>query len=154
MLRRAGDEDLPRLVEIWMEMMRTHHEFEPRMMLSRAAGPAYQSYLTLHCRSAKSIVALDEEEGAGIVAFCCAYMCLNLPMFDPPEFGYISDLVVTPAWQGHGIGTALLDHVTDWFKRYDLKCMQLQVYHHNEKGQQFWRSKGYESFVERLWLDV
>ena len=112
MLRRATEDDLPRLVELWMEMMHDHHAFEPRMVLTKFADSAYQSYLLLHMRSAKSLVVLDEQE-EGIVAFCCAYICQNLPMFEPSEFGYISDLVVTASWQSKGIGTTLLKYVKE-----------------------------------------
>ena len=152
-LRRAGEADIPRLVDLWMEMMARHHEFEPRMVLAPTAPAAYHSYLLLHCRNPKSIVALAEVEGE-TVGFCCAYVCLNLPMFAPPEFGFISDLLVTAAKQRAGIGTALFDHVVEWFKGRGAGCVQLQVYHQNALGEAFWRSKGFTPFFERMWLDV
>jgi GNAT superfamily N-acetyltransferase len=153
MLRRATEEDLPRLVELWMEMMNDHHDFEPRMELSKVADSAYQSYLLLHTRSAKSLIVLDEQD-EGIVGFCCAYICQNLPMFEPSEFGYISDLAVTAAWQAKGIGTSLLKYTEEWFKKYNMNSLHLQVYSKNRKGKRFWEGKGFEPFVERLWLDL
>ena len=52
------------------------------------------------------------------------------------------------------MGTRLLEHVKDWFKRYDIHSIQLQVYRHNKNGRGFWRGKGFEPFVDRIWLDL
>ena len=153
MLRRALGEDLPRLVEIWMGMMREHERFDARLVLTSNAASSYQNYLMMHIRSPKSIVVVAEEEGL-IAGFCCAYMCANLPMFQPPEFGYISDLAVDGACQRQGLGSQILDYVTEWFSRYAIRCIQLQVYSNNEPGKQFWSSKGYKPFVERRWLGL
>ena len=136
-----------------MEMMRQHSAFEPRVVLTPNAPSFYKDYLLRHIRSPKSIVVLAEEEGR-IVGFCCAYMCQNLPMFSPSEFGYVSDLAVTEDYQKKGIGSAILQNVTNWFKRYDIDCIQLQVYSQNALGRKFWQSKGFTSFVERHWLDI
>jgi len=155
MLRRAGPEDLPRLVELWMEMMHVHEGFDSRVVLTPGAPDAYKSYLASHARSSKSVVVLaEEDDGGGVVGFCCAYMCQNLPTFIPAEFGYISDLVVAPARQGRGIGTQLLNYVKDWFQRYAISCIQLQVYSNNGPGRRFWAAKGFKPFVERQWLDL
>lgn len=153
MLRRALGDDLPRMVEIWMEMMREHERFDNRLVLTSNAASSYQNYLLMHIRSPKSIVVVAEDEGR-IVGFCCAYMCANLPMFQPSEFGYISDLAVDGACQRQGLGSQILDYVTEWFSRYAIRCIQLQVYSNNEQGKQFWSSKGYKPFVERRWLGL
>ena len=154
MLRRAVEEDLPRLVELWMEMMRGHEDFDPRVVLTAKAATAYRDYLQSHMRSAKSVVVVAEAEGDGVVGFCSAYMSRNLSMFAPEEFGYISDLAVAPSYQRRGVGTQLLEYVTEWFRRYDIRCVQLQVYSHNRVGRDFWAARGFKPFVERQWLEL
>ncbi|MBN1866150.1 GNAT family N-acetyltransferase [Candidatus Sumerlaeota bacterium] len=152
-IRRAVEADLPRLVELWLAMMREHCDFEPRLRLTPTAGPTYQSYLHLHCRNPRSRVVLAETEDRAI-GFCCAYVCQNLPMFEPQEFGYVSDLCVVSEERGRGLGTRILDDVRDWFKGQGVECVQLQVYDSNEKGRRFWAAKGFAPFLERLWLDL
>jgi GNAT superfamily N-acetyltransferase len=141
MLRRADADDLSELVDLWMEMMRGHEAFDPRVVLTSSAPSDYQSYLAMHIRAPRSLVILTEEEGR-IIGFCCAYVCQNLPMFTPAEFGFISDLAVTPDWQKRGIGSRMLEYVKDWLRRQDITCMQLQVYTNNASGKQFWHAKG------------
>lgn len=152
-LRKANEDDLPRLVDLWMEMMAQHHKFEPRIELTRLAPSAYRSYLLLHLRSPKSIVILVEN-AQGIHGFCCAYICNNLPMFKPSEFGYLSDIYITESLQRQGVGSQLLDFVSGWLKEIGIKCLQLQVYRKNEKGHQFWKNKGFEPYFDRMWLNL
>lgn len=152
-LRQASASDLPRLVELWLEMMEEHHAFEPRMVLTSVAPATYRTYLQLHLQSPRSMVVLDEADGE-TRGFCCAYVCQNLPMFAPAEFGYVSDLAVAAPYRGRGIGTELLEHVKKWFRSFGIECLQLQVYSNNERGREFWKSKGFTCYVERHWLDL
>ena len=152
-LRRATEDDLSSLADLWMAMMEEHRGFEPRLDLSRTAAASYRSYLMLHCRGPKSLVLLAED-GWDIQGYCCAYVCQNLPMFEPAEFGYISDLYVVPTVRGQGVGTQLLNHVQDWLRQCGVTCIQLQVYYRNERGKVFWQGRGYEPFFGRMWLGL
>ncbi|HUT25725.1 MAG TPA: GNAT family N-acetyltransferase [Sumerlaeia bacterium] len=152
-MRRATDKDIPRVVQLWLEMMRQHREFEPRIELSSAVVAAYQSYLMLHARNEKSLL-LVAENADGLQGFCCAYVCANLPMFAPAEFGLISDIYLRPAFRGQGHGTDMVRRAMDLFQRHGVRAVHLQVYHKNERGKAFWRARGFEPFVDRMALDL
>lgn len=152
-LRLATETDIPRLVELWLEMMRDHEEFDPRVKLTTMAGFAYQSYLLLHVRGEKSIVVLAEQYGK-IAGFCCGYVSSNLPMFAPAEFGYISDLYVLPPFRCRGIGTGLLARTLDFFKEQGATEAHLQVYHRNVAGKAFWKARGFDLFFDRMSLSL
>ena len=152
-IHAAREEDVPALVELWLDMMRDHEAFEPKIRLSPSAGYAYQSYLALHLRSPKSIVVLARQ-GRRTVGFCCAYVCQNLPMFLPAEFGYVSDLFILPGFRRQGVGSALMDRVTGFFSQAGVACAQLQVYRRNQGGRAFWERRGFEPFFDRMWLDL
>jgi GNAT superfamily N-acetyltransferase len=152
-LRRADESDLPILAEMWMDMMREHQEFEPRIDLTDEAQFAYQSYLMMHYHNPKSLVAIAEAEGKTI-AFCCAFACQNLPMFLPGEFGYLSDIFVVPEFRRLGAGTQLLDRVREWFRGQGIRSLHLQVYNGNANGMCFWDSMGFEPFFQRMSLDL
>lgn len=151
--RRARESDLPRLVELWMDMMAEHGRFEPRVRLAPAASYAYESYLMLHLRSPKSLVFAATEGGVA-EAFCCAYVCQNLPMFLPAQFGYLSDLFVAPAWRRQGVGRRLFREACAFCRAHGVGGMQLQVYHRNGPGRAFWDALGFEPFFGRMALDL
>ncbi len=153
-LRDAIEEDVPQVVRLWGDMMREHEGFEARLRLSEKALPAYEMYLLMHLRSSRSLVRVAEREEGGVCGFCCAYVAQNLPMFEPPDLGYVSDLYVEPSRRREGIGRALLESVRLWFGERQIAELHLQVYVRNEKGLGFWKSQGFEAFFQRMVLRV
>lgn len=151
-LREAVEEDVPRLVRLWGDMMREHEGFESRLRLSENALPAYEVYLLMHLRSSRSRVLVAEREEGRVCGFGCVYVAQNLPMFEPRELGYISDLYVEPACRREGIGRALLEAIRQWFAEQRVPEVHLQVYVQNENGVGFWRSQGFEPFFQRMVL--
>ena len=99
------------------------------------------------------MVVLAENED-GIAGFCCAYVCQNLPMFLPAEFGYVSDLYVQPGFQRQGVGARMMQYVRNFFKGCGVTSIQLQVYRKNPKGKAFWDRQGFHNFFDRMWLDI
>lgn len=148
-LRRAKDAHLPAIAGLWMEMMEEHQAFEPRIRLSDTAFHAYQSYLMVHSRDEKSLLEIARSEKE-VVGFCCSYICQNLPMFEPEQFGYISDLYVKPAYRHQGLGKRLLESAREFFRAWQLEFVQLQVYHHNAQGRVFWEKNGFQPVFHRL----
>ncbi len=152
-LREAVEEDVPQVVRLWGEMMREHEGFESRLRLTENALPAYEVYLLMHLRSSRSLVLVAEWEEA-VCGFCCAYVAQNLPMFEPPELGYISDLCVESGHRREGIGAALLEAARQWFRERQVLDLHLQVYVRNENGLGFWKSQGFEPFFQRMALKL
>lgn len=151
-LRRAQQSDVDRIVELWLDMMAEHRAFDSRIRLSESAGPAYRSYLSLHLASPASIVLVGEDDR--VRAFSCSYVCRNLPMFEPPLFGYISDIYIEPERRGAGLGRRMVDDTCDFFRRRGVDSVQLQVYRNNEKGRDFWVASGFEPFFDRMHLPL
>ncbi len=153
-IRKARLEDIDRIVELWMEMMSDHQRFDPRLVLAANASAEYRKYASYYIAHADSSVYVAELSNKEVVGYCLAFISQNLPMFEPETYGFISDLVVTEKQKRQGIGAALISQVKQWFQRQAVKNIQLQVYSHNTAGKQFWKKIGFESFFERLWLDI
>ncbi len=152
-IRQACDQDVENIAELWMNMMSEHRTFEPRLRLSKIARGAYENYLALQLRSPRSHVLIAIKDNT-IQAFSCAYIAQNLPMFHPPEFGYISDVYVVPQYRQSGLGKKLIKLMHDWFTSQNLEVCQLQVYRQNQAGREFWSAMGYQPFFDRMWHDL
>jgi len=153
-IRKARFEDIDRIVELWMEMMRAHQRFEPRLVLAANAAVEYRKFVSHYISHADSSIYVAERNNNEVVGYCLAFISQNLPMFEPETCGFISDLVVTEKQKRQGIGAALISQVKQWFQRQAVKNIQLQVYSHNTVGKRFWKKIGFENFFERLWLDL
>jgi ribosomal protein S18 acetylase RimI-like enzyme len=152
-IRRARVAEIDTLVNLWMVMMREHEELDPGIRLSPAAAEHYRSYLQMHMLDANAFV-LVAVEGQRAIGFALAMKCLNLPMFQPEQYGYVSDMMVLPSHRRLGIGQKMLDRLMDWFRQSGIRCLQLQVYSGNEDGRRFWQRAGFRDFLHRMWLDL
>ena len=56
---------------------------------------------------------------------------------------HISDLVVAPAFDGRGIGRALLDHAEAWAKQHRCRFVTLAVFPGNERARKLYETHGF-----------
>ena len=78
----------------------------------------------------------------------------DLPMFQPREFTTISDLFVSAAHRGKGVGRALLDAAHAWSRERGIGTVQLDVYCDNEGAREFYRELGYREQRVQLRLEL
>ncbi len=152
-IRQARESDADAIVELWMGMMREHQAMDSHIRLAENAAEHYRSYLRMNLSAAAALV-LVASEGDRPVGFTLAMLCPNLPMFEPGEYGYLSDMVVLPSHRDRGIGEQMLERARAWFRKRGVSCLQLQVYGNNDAGRRFWARAGFEGFLSRLWLDL
>ena len=152
-VRAATLGDLPRILELWGAMMAEHSDQDPRIHLTEGAIPAYRAYVGYHLASGESCVRVAEAAGR-VVGFCLLTISRNLPMFLPARYGYLSDLVVAPAWRRRGIGRALFAEGLDWLRENKIPSAQLQFYAFNKSGAAFWKAMGFNAYYTRMWRDL
>lgn len=156
-LETARPDHLPQLLRLWVGMMDEHQQFDPRIHLAPGAETAYRAYLSFHLSQSDSrvgVATVDAPEGRLIAGFYLAIVNRNLPMFMPPEYGYLSDLAVLPSYRRRGIGRALVGDLKTWLKKRSITTIQLQYYVRNERAMTFWKSLGFNPYYERMWLDI
>lgn len=152
-IRRARVSEVDTIVELWMAMMHEHEKFDSTIQLTDDANEHYRRYLQCHILDTNAIVVVALHNGH-IIGYTLAMKCQNLPMFEPPEYGYISDMTVIPTQRGKKIGEAMFNRVIEWFRQQSIRSIQLQVYNGNIKGKRFWNRMGLRDFINRCWLDL
>jgi ribosomal protein S18 acetylase RimI-like enzyme len=63
--------------------------------------------------------------------------------------GRVYSLAVAPAWQRHGVGKLLMDHLERWLAGSHAGFITLEAQGKNRRAIQFYRKRGYQVF-ERL----
>ncbi len=101
-LRAAEPRDLPAIVGLIRELA----EFEQLSHMVQTTPEALHPHLFGVRPAAEAMVA---EAGGTVVAF--ALFFTNFSTFLARPGLYLEDLYVQPAWRGHGIGQALLEHL-------------------------------------------
>lgn len=57
--------------------------------------------------------------------------------------GFIHHTAVLPAWQGQGIGKALMRHAEAALRAEGIHKAVMVVFEHNQQGNEFWESQGW-----------
>lgn len=67
-----------------------------------------------------------------------------------PKTGCISELIVTSKIRSHGVGTALMKKMEEYFKSINCTYITIDVFAYNEIGKKFYQKEGYHPRMESL----
>jgi len=143
-IRPAVPADLPAIGRLGALLVRTHHDFDAKRFI--AATPktehGYASYLATQMEEPSVIVLAAEQDGA-VVGYTYAgaegfdYMSLRGPA------GVLYDIVVDPAYRGHGIGRLLLDATLAKLEARGAPRVVLSTAERNEAAQRLFARAGF-----------
>ena len=66
------------------------------------------------------------------------------------RIGWIPNLAVDPAWQGKGLGRALLQHAIDFFRESGMEVAKIETLEQNPIGQQLYPSLGFKEVARQI----
>jgi GNAT superfamily N-acetyltransferase len=148
-IRPARPDDVETIVALWQELMVFHEARDPRFRRSATAAKAFANFVAGHIASEDSLVLVAEEAGT-VVAYALATIAFRPPVFVETRYGAIYDLFVTDSQRRRGIGGGMVHAIERWFTGRGIRRVEVRVAVRNEVSTRFWRTLGYESYVETL----
>ena len=127
MIRDYQEKDLDIVVDIWLEASIIAHSFIPKNYWEEKRKDMRDVYIP----SAKTYVYEDDDSG-------------NVLGFVSLVDNYIAALFVSPAYQGKGIGTKLINYV-----KQSHNCLILGVYVENNDSVLFYKKQGFTILEEK-----
>lgn len=99
-----------------------------------------------------SLLLVAEHRGM-IIGFLSALVRQNpdLPMFVPRRWLVVDSVAVLDAYQGIGVGRALMQQAHVWAQEQGLAEVELTVWEFNESAIAFYEKLGYTTIMRRLW---
>jgi ribosomal protein S18 acetylase RimI-like enzyme len=151
-IRPGTEKDLPAMLLLWREMMDFHARPEPRFRpLSSPAGEqAWAKFMSEDVLGKEDWCVFVAESGGELVGQIIGLVRDRYPVFEPEQFGYVSDIVVHPRARRNGIGKALVNALVAWFRERGARQIELQVAHRNPVSQAFWRAVGCTDYMDTL----
>jgi ribosomal protein S18 acetylase RimI-like enzyme len=135
---------MPAIGRLGALLVRTHHDFDPKRFI--AATPqtehGYASYLETQIEES-SVVVLVAEQDAMVIGYTYAgaegfdYMSLRGPA------GVLYDIIVDPAYRGHGVGRTLLDATLAALQAKGAPRVVLSTAERNEAAQRLFARAGF-----------
>ncbi|MBW2277519.1 MAG: GNAT family N-acetyltransferase [Deltaproteobacteria bacterium] len=150
-IRPARPDEIPRIVELWDELMAMHEGLDPRFTRRPSANEAFEMFARHNTQSEAAIVLVAEVDGA-VVGFCMAVEAELPPVFEVGPIGEIYDLVVAEHCRRRGIGRRLVDGVCNWARERGLDRVDLRASVNNPDALAFWRAIA-SPFLETLTIN-
>ncbi len=145
-VREAKPTDMDELLRLWKERSEVYLK-DPRIKLSAAQWR--EAVLAWLPREDVQVLVADRE--GQLIGYIIGWVQPNLPALTPPFYGLINELSVDGHCKQGGVGTALLAELKNWFKRKDLKQVEIRVPHLQAIEQAFWRASGAADYYDHMW---
>ena len=155
-IRPGSDKDLPEMLRLWREMMDFHARLEPRFrpLPSPAGEQAWEKFLRNDIWENENWRVFVAEVDGRLIGQIIGALHDNVPVFEPGQYGYVTDIVVAPDARSGGAGRALFEALKAWFRERGVSHLQLQVAHKNHVSRAFWRTMGCTDYMNTLWYDL
>ncbi len=142
-VRRAEEKDIPRLLELLVQVDMVHHNGRPDIF----KGPttkynAEELKEILQEESTPVFVYVDENDRALGHAFCMHQQVLGSHVMTDVKTLYIDDICVDEAARGQHVGSRLYEHVIEYAKQYGCYNVTLNVWSCNPVAQAFYEKMG------------
>jgi GNAT superfamily N-acetyltransferase len=148
---KATDE--PAIFALAESEMKAHELLDGRFKLRPGAGDRYAVYLRDRARdidSAIFVAELDQE----VVGLVIGSIRKQDSFFEIQRYGYLSDLIVAPHVRRRGIGRALFERASLWFKSLGMDIVRLHVAVRSDEARGFWARFGAQDFMTETWIDL
>ena len=150
-LRPMQEEDLDEVLLLWLDLMRTGEQADPRYRLSphaaeRARAHMRAAWLIRRPFPGCLVAVLDDQ----IIGFVSGTIASPSPVLELPESLSVSDLYVRPSHRRAGIARRLVEAYLELGRRAGLHHFQLATLHVDERAQAFWRALDFHPVMVTL----
>ncbi len=155
-VRPATEADQPEMLRLWREMMDFHAQVEPRFRpLPPPLGEkAWEKHLHEDVWGNEDWCVFVAEAEGRLVGQIMGVLRDQVPVFEPGQHGYVTDIVVDQTARRSGVGRALFEALQEWFRGRGVSNLQLIVAHNNPVSQAFWRAVGCTDYMDLMWYDL
>lgn len=142
-VRRAKQEDVPRILELLVQVDMTHHNGRPDLFKGPATKYNAEELKTILADEKTPVFVCEIEDGtvAGH-AFCVHKQIVGDSILTDVKTLYIDDICVDEACRGRGVGKALYRYVVEYAKATDCYNVTLNVWSCNPGAIKFYEAMG------------
>jgi len=161
LIRPARLEDYAGIQPLAEHMDSLHRQHLPDRFRRQEGPPRSREYITALIADESTLLAVAESRPAGRQAASNGRLLgvINAGLTQTPDipvkvrrvFLRIRGIVVLPEVRRQGIGSALLQKVSDWAGRHGAVEVQLSVYDYNPGAMLFFRALGFAPLSHRLY---
>ncbi|MBI4149887.1 GNAT family N-acetyltransferase [Candidatus Woesearchaeota archaeon] len=155
-IRKAKIKDVDAIVSMWHGLRLHHQRLVRRDKMRQAwnqpakdAAPRFTKWVKKWIRSPQGCVLLGEVNGKP-AGYSLNYIKDGIPVYAIKKLGYISDLYVKPEYRGKGVSSRLKDATFQWFKKKDIKYVEIGFHTENQKAHRIYKKWGFADYITQM----
>jgi len=142
-IRRAQEKDIPRILELLIQVDMVHHNGRPDLFKGPATKYTKEELLEiLSDDHAPVFVSADESDEVEGYAFCILKQLLDDNILTDIKTLYIDDLCVDEKLRGRHVGRGLYEYVLQYARSIDCYNVTLNVWACNTSAMRFYEKCG------------
>ena len=153
-VRRAEPRDIPRLLELLLQVNMVHHEGRPDLFRGPTTKYSEAELAALLDDDRKPVFVCSDETDR--VLGHCFCQLLGFPqghrLMEPVQTLYVDDICVDESARGRGVGRALYEFILGFAREQGCYNVQLTVWSCNPGAQRFYEAMGME--VQKLGMET
>ena len=142
-IRRAIKEDIPRVLELLVQVDMVHHIGRPDIFKGPATKYNAEELEEIVSDNSTPVFVCTGTDGTIMGhAFCIHKQVIGDSVLTDIKTLYIDDICVDEAYRGNGVGRALYEHVKEYAKENGFYNITLNVWSCNPGAEEFYKSLG------------
>ena len=142
MIRFAIEKDIPKIIDLLMQVCLVHHNGRPDIFKVGTKYSAEELKVILKDESRPILVSVDENDNVQGYCFCIYQQHVNNSVLTDIKTLYIDDLCVDETLRGKHIGKELYDSAVKLAKETGCYNLTLNVWSCNKSALKFYESLG------------
>ena len=143
MVRNALDSDIPRILELLVQVDMVHHVARPDLFKGPATKYNGEEISELLKDPKKPIFVFEDEDGTVLGhAFCIEKQVVGDSVLTDIKTLYVDDICVDENARGKGVGKALYEHVKQYAREGGFYNITLNVWEGNPGAKAFYEAMG------------
>lgn len=143
LVRRAGKKDIPRILELLVQVDMVHHNGRPDIFKGPATKYSAEELSTILIDDTTPVfVCVDENDNVLGHAFCVHKQVVGDSVLTDIRTLYIDDICVDENARGLGVGKTLYEYVVDYARKEGFYNVTLNVWTCNPGAQKFYEAMG------------
>ena len=134
---------------LWRDLLAYHRDLGEQDVRPSKASSEGREFIKEHI-GPKDRLCLVAESDREVVGFLVATLRKRSPAFGGRRYGHIYDVYVRGSHRREGVGTTLVEEALRWFRKHEVRRVQLQVRARNSAGIGFWRRLGFDDLALTL----
>ena len=141
-IRMACNRDIPRMIELLLQVGEVHHRIRPDLFRSGAQKYDENALTELLKDPSRPIFAAVEDGKLLGYCFCILEITKDNPVLMDQKSLYIDDLCVDASARGKHVGSALYDYALNYAREIGCDTLTLNVWCGNDSAMAFYESRG------------